>query len=182
MLQQRGAALIDADDLARRAVEPGTHGYAEVLRRFGPEVVALSGELDRERLATVVFADPDRRRELESITHPEVARLFFEEVEPHRGTDRVGVFVVPLLVEAGMVDWFDAIVVVTASPATRVARAARDRGMSEQAVRDRIAAQIDDRERERAATFVIPNEGALDQLESEVDRVWGDLVTRAHRG
>src|SRR5205809_1442155 len=90
MLEERGAVVIDADDLARRAVEPGSHGYAQVLRRFGPESIRLTGEIDRGRLAEWVFKDPEARCDLESIVHPEAARLFAEATEPYRGSDRVG--------------------------------------------------------------------------------------------
>jgi dephospho-CoA kinase len=179
MLERRGAVVIDADDLARRAVEPGTHGYAEVLRRFGPEVVSLSGDLDRDRLASVVFRDEEARRALEAIVHPEVARLFAEETEPYRGTDRVVVFAVPLLVETGMQGLFDETVVVSASPDRRIARLLADRAMSEEAARDRIAAQIGDDERDRAATFVLSNDGSKGELEAEIDRLWTEIAARA---
>jgi dephospho-CoA kinase len=182
MLERHGAVVIDADELARRAVEPGTHGYAEVLRRFGPEVVALSGELDREQLASMVFADPVARADLEAITHPEVARLFQEQVEPYRETDRIVVFVVPLLVEAGMQDWFDAIVTVSASLEVRIARLSRDRGMSGESARNRIAAQIGDAERERVAAFVIRNDRTIEELEAEVGAVWAELRRLASSG
>jgi dephospho-CoA kinase len=178
MLAERGAVVIDADDLARRAVEPGAHGYAEVLRRFGPQVVGLGGDLDRERLAAIVFRDPEARRSLEAIIHPEVTRLFLEEVERYRQTDRVVVFAVPLLVETRMQAMFDVIVTVEASPAVRIARLAEDRGMARQAASDRIAAQTSDEERRRAATIVISNEGTLEALEAEVDSVWRELHAR----
>src|SRR5438045_6543857 len=84
MLAERGAVVVDADDLARRAVDPGTHGYAEVLRRFGPEAVRLDGSLDREWLARRVFGDDEARRDLEAIIHPEVGRLFAAETERYR--------------------------------------------------------------------------------------------------
>src|SRR6266545_1172786 len=85
MLEKRGAVVIDADDLARRAVEPGTTGYWQVLETFGKGATASSGEVDRKRLAQIVFADEEARRKLESIVHPEVARLFSEAVEADRG-------------------------------------------------------------------------------------------------
>jgi dephospho-CoA kinase len=179
MLGDRGAVVIDADDLARRAVEPGTHGYAEVLRRFGPPAVSLTGELDRDWLASKVFGEPDARRQLEAIVHPEVARLLQEALEPYRQTDRVVVYSVPLLVENGLQSAFDVVVVVTAPEDVRVARLARGRGMSPEGVRARMAAQASDEDRERIAQVVLRNDGTLAQLEAQVDRAWHDLQQQA---
>ena len=179
MLEERGAVVIDADDLARKAVEPGSHGYAQVLRRFGPPVVSLSGDLDRERLATIVFSDPEARRDLEAIIHPEVARLFLDAAEPYRATDRIVVYAVPLLVESGLQGMFDAVVAISTDVDTRIGRLASDRGMAEEEVRGRIAAQLPDEERESAATHVLRNDGSIQQLEAEVGRLWADLGRRA---
>jgi dephospho-CoA kinase len=179
MLGDRGAVVIDADDLARRAVEPGTHGYAEVLRRFGPPAVSLTGELDRDWLASKVFGEPDARRQLEAIVHPEVARLLQEALEPYRQTDRVVVYSVPLLVENGLQSAFDVVVVVTAPEDVRVARLARGRGMSPEGVRARMAAQASDEDRERIAQVVLRNDGTLAELEPQVDRAWHDLQQQA---
>lgn len=181
MLRDRGAVVIDADDLARRAVEPGSHGYAQVLRRFGPSVVSLKGDLDRERLASLVFADADARRDLEAIVHPEVARLFAEATEPYRDTDRVVVYDVPLLAENRLEGMFDVVVVVRAEEAERLARLSR-RGMPAPEARDRIAAQATDEERERVATVVIANDGSLEALEARIDALWSELRGRTGEG
>src|SRR2546429_10010296 len=89
MLELRGAVVIDADDLARRAVEPGSHGYAEVLRRFGPDSVRVTGEIDRGRLAGRGFTDPNARRDPESDRQPPGARLLAEETGPDPATARI---------------------------------------------------------------------------------------------
>jgi dephospho-CoA kinase len=182
MLQERGAVVVDADDLARQAIEPGTHGYAEVLRRFGPESVRLDGSLDREWLAKRVFTDPAARRDLEAITHPEVARLFAETAERYRDTGRTVVYVVPLLVEAGLLDMFEVVVTVEAPEELRIERLRADRGMSEEDARARIRAQLSDEERGRVATFVLRNDGDLDQLEREVARLLKRLGDRDENG
>lgn len=181
MLERRGAVVLDADDLARRAVEPGTPGYARVVDEFGSDILTPSGDIDRKRLADVVFTEPEARARLESIVHPDVARLFAEAVDAYRDTDRVVVYVVPLLVERSLQSAFDVIVVVSASPDIRVARVVTQRGMTEDDVRDRISAQLPAQERERAGHVVIRNEGTLDDLERAVEEVWNDLRDRAGR-
>lgn len=182
MLATRGAVVVDADELARRAVAPGTHGYHQVVQVFGDEVVGPGGELDRDALSRVVFADPDKRRALESITHPEVFRLLAEEVETFRGTDEVVVFDAPLIVETGFHEACDVVVVVTAPEAKQVARAARGRGMSPDEARARIRAQASPEMREAVADVVISNDGDLAALERRVDELWGELRRRGTGG
>lgn len=179
MLEARGAVVFDADVLAREAVEPGTPGHAAVIERFGADVLAPGGALDREALASIVFADPAARRDLEAIVHPEVRRRFAEGTEAYRDTDRVVVFSAPLLVETGMHTAFDVLVVVSATPDMQIERLMRDRGMSEEAVRSRIDAQATPEARAEAADVVIDNEGSVEELEAQVDRVWADLSARA---
>ena len=181
LLERRGAVVVDADELARRAVEPGTPGYRRVVQEFGPEVLTAEGRIDRDRLAGVVFADPGARRRLEAIVHPEVARLFAEAVAPFRESDRVVVYVVPLLVETGLQEAFDEVVVVSAPEEVRLARVMTERGMSEADARARMRAQVPEEDRLRAAGHVVPNDGTLEDLERRVDRLWAALVSRGER-
>lgn len=178
MLEQRGAVVFDADVLARAVVEPGTPGHAAVIERFGANVLAPGGALDREALASIVFADPAARRDLEAIVHPEVRRLFAEGAEAYEGTERIVVLSAPLLVETGMHTAFEALLVVSATPQTQIERLMRDRGMSEDAIRARIAAQAPLEAKAELADFLIDNEGTLEELEGQVDRVWADLCAR----
>ena len=178
LLEKRGAVVFDADLLAREAVEPGTPGHAAVIERFGADVLAPGGELDREALASIVFADPAARRDLEQIVHPEVRRLFAEGSEAYRDTDRVVVFSAPLLVETGMHTAFEVLVVVSATVATQIERLMHQRGMSEPSIRARIDAQAPLEDKAAAADFLVDNEGSLDELESQVDRLWNDLSAR----
>jgi dephospho-CoA kinase len=178
LLEKRGAVVFDADLLAREAVEPGTPGHAAVIERFGADVLAPGGELDREALASIVFADPSARRDLEEIVHPEVRRLFAEGSEAYRDTDSVVVFSAPLLVETGMHTAFEILVVVSATVATQIERLMRQRGMSESSIRARIEAQAPLEDKAAVADFLVDNEGTLDELESQVDRLWNDLSAR----
>jgi dephospho-CoA kinase len=182
MLEKRGAVVFDADVLAREVVQPSTPGHAAVLERFGANVLAPGGELDREALGSIVFADPAARRDLEAIVHPEVRRRFAEGTEVYRDTASVVIFSAPLLVETGMHSAFDVLVVVSASNATQIDRLMRDRGMSEDAVRSRIAAQATPEARAEVADVLVDNEGTLEELEQQVERLWSDLSERATAG
>ena len=176
MLAERGAVVIDADELARRAVEPDAPGFAEVVEAFGEDVLS-NGRIDRERLARAVFADDAARRRLESIVHPEVARLLAEQLERYRDTARVVVYAVPLLVENGLQSMFDVVVVVSADEPIRATRL-RGRGMTPEDVRARMRAQLSDEDREAVADVVLRNDGSLDALARRVDALWADLERR----
>jgi dephospho-CoA kinase len=178
MLAERGAVVFDADQLARAAIEPGTPGYDAVIERFGTTVVGPDGSVDREVLADVVFEDDAARRDLEAIIHPEVGRLFQEVTDAHRDTDHVVVHDIPLLVETGMQELFDFVVVVEAPDPVRMARLA-GRGMPEQEARERMAAQTGNDERARAADVVIRNGGDMEDLGRQVDELWRNLQGRA---
>ena len=182
MLEKRGAVVFDADVLARQAVEPGTPGFEMVVERFRPNVLAPGGGLDREALASIVFADPAARRDLEAIVHPEVRRMLAEGCEEYRDSDRVVVFSAPLLVEAGMHTAFDLLIVVSAPVATQIERLMRDRGMPERAVQARIDAQLPLEAKAEVADVLVDNEGTLEDLEGQVDRLWRDLEARARSG
>ena len=179
LLAERGAVIVDADDLAREAVAPGTPGLVKIVDHFGRDVLLPDGSLDRAAVAAIVFGDPEARRRLESIVHPEVGRRFAERLEPYRGTSAIVVYVVPLLVEGGLQPIFDIVVTVSADEEVRVGRMVRDRGMPEASVRDRMRAQASDEERERAAAFVIRNDGTPGEMEGRVDELWAELGRRA---
>jgi dephospho-CoA kinase len=182
LLEKHGAAVFDADALARAAVEPGTPGHDAVVERFGANVLAHGGELDREALASIVFADPAARRDLEAIVHPEVRRLFAEGCEAYQDTDSVVVFSAPLLVETGMHSAFEVLIVVSAPVEIQVERLLRDRAMSEEQVRARIAAQAPLEEKAAVADVIVDNDGTMEDLEGQVDRLWAGLRDRAAAG
>jgi dephospho-CoA kinase len=179
MLARRGAVVIDADQLAARALEPGTGGYRRVRDVFGDDVVGADGRLDRGAIAAEVFRDPEKRRTLELIVHPEVFRMLAETLEAHRHTDDIVVFDVPLLVETGFQDACDVVVVVTAPESQQVDRAMTGRRLSESEARARIAAQVPPNDREAAADIIIRNDGDLAALEAQIDDLWDELRHRA---
>jgi dephospho-CoA kinase len=180
LLAQFGAVVLDADDLARRAVQPGTPGLAKLVDEFGPDILDASGALDRAGMARLAFADPDARRRLEAVVHPEVARLFAEEVAARRDGDDIVVYSVPLLVERSLAGAFDVVVTVSAPLDVRVARVAASGRMTEEDARARAQSQASDAERESVADRVIPNGGDLDDLRAETGRLWEELLARAN--
>ncbi len=168
-----GAVVIDADEIAHAVVEPGTPGFEAVAEAFGPGVLASDGSLDRQRIAEIVFADAASRRRLEEIVHPLVRAETRRRIE-ETPADATVVNAVPLLVEVGMVEEFDRIVVVEAARELRLERLAH-RGMSQPQALMRMAAQVDDDQRRAVAWRVIVNDGSLAELRAEVDEVWRDL-------
>ena len=178
MLAARGAVVIDADVLARQAVEPGTSGLDAVVARFGDSLLGPDGSLDRHALASIVFADDVARDDLEAIVHPTVRRAIAEGVAAHAHTDDVVVVDSPLLIETGAHEGFPVVVVVAASADARVARLV-ERGMAEDDVRARMAAQMPLEEKMAVADEVVDNDGTEIDLEERVERLWSELRARA---
>ena len=182
MLRQLGAQVVDHDVLAREAVAPGSDGLAAIERRFGSGVMNADGTLNRPALGAVVFSDERAREDLNAIVHPEVARLSDLADECSRGVFPVIVHDIPLLVEVGLGDGFEAVIVVEAPVDERVARMVRDRGMSADDARARIAAQASDAERRAVADFVVVNDAGLEELRARVAAVWRDIEAMMSTG
>ncbi|WP_055491745.1 dephospho-CoA kinase [Streptomyces sp. TP-A0356] len=180
LLVECGAVLIDADRIAREVVAPGTPGLDAVVEAFGEGVLSPDGSLDRPKLGSIVFADPDRLAVLNSIVHPLVGARS-RELETAAPADAVVVHDVPLLAENGLAPLYDVVVVVDADPATQLDRLVRLRGMTEEDARARMAAQATREKRLEIADVVISNDGPLEQLERNVRDVWADLAHRAQR-
>jgi dephospho-CoA kinase len=175
LLAAHGAVVVDADALAREAVEPGTPGLAAVVEEFGDCVLASDGSLDRTALGRIVFADPEKRAALEAIVHPYVGRRS-AELMAAAAPDAVVVYDVPLLVEKSLQGGYDVVVVVDASDETRRHRLVDLRGMAEKDARARMAAQAGREQRLAAADHVVPNDADLPSLEDAVADLW-DLLT-----
>jgi dephospho-CoA kinase len=177
LLARHGAVVVDADVIARDVVEPGTPGLAAVVAEFGAEVLRPDGRLDREALGRRVFADPAALARLNAIVHPLVGEEAARQLEAaERAGAPVVVHDVPLLVENGLQDRYDDVVVVAASPQTQLDRLVRLRGMDEEAARARLAAQAPLADKLAVATYVIDNDGPLADLAPQVERVWQALV------
>ena len=180
MFSERGATIIDADILARRAVEVGTAAYGKIVARWGARVLAPDGHLDRAAVRRIVFADHDQLEELNQIVHPEVERLRMRLIEQaRRRGDQVVICDIPLLFERHMTDRFDRIVLVDASRALRLERLVKDRDLRETEAMDMIAAQMPAELKRARADYIIENDGTFAQLERRVQDVWAAMMREA---
>jgi dephospho-CoA kinase len=182
-LAERGAAVIDADGLAREVVEPGTSGLRAVVERFGRSVVSDTGDLDRAALGRIVFADPGARADLEAIIHPAVrelsARRMAEAVSDE--PERVVVYDVPLLVESRGAGDFDVVVVVDTPRETRLRRLVELRGMTESEAERRLDAQAPDDVRLAVADLVVDAGGTLEDTRRASDELYDRLRSLSAR-
>jgi dephospho-CoA kinase len=180
LLSERGATIIDADVLARRAVELGTGAYHAIVERWGTSILAADGLIDRAALRRIVFSEPQELEQLNAIVHPEVERMRAALVEQARQRgDRLVVCDVPLLFERRMTDGFDRIVLVDAPRPVRLERLVRERGLRETEAMDMIVAQMPAELKRARADFVIDNVGTLTQLDQRVTEVWSALLAAA---
>lgn len=168
-----GALVIDADQLARMAIERGSDGFAEVLLRFGDEII-LNGDIDRKKLAEIVFSDEAARKDLEKIIHPRVQATFAEVVEDLENDD-ILVYEIPLLVETDAAEKFDYIITVEADIELRKARLLK-RGLYISQIEKRMAAQASQESREAIADSVIYNDGDEDSLLRKVENLWESVL------
>lgn len=176
MLADRGATLIDADVLAREAVEPDTQALRDIVKRWGKDVLKSDGSLDRGALRQIVFADQNELDALNRIVHPGVTRLRDREIAKARARgDQLVVCVIPLLFERNLVEEFDAIVLVDAPRPVRLERLVRTRGLDETDAMNMIVSQMPAELKRARADYVIENNGSLEDLERDVDALWSSL-------
>ena len=173
-----GALVIDADELAREAVEPGSQGFEAIAKRW-PQAIRAGATLDRSALAAVVFEDAEALSELNAIVHPIVRRL--GEAREAAAGARIVVHEVPLLFETGFSKRCDANVLVVAPRERRIARVVARSELDRAEIERRIAVQIDPERARALADYVIDNDGSLDELRAATERVYGELLERAPR-
>ena len=171
LLKKAGLPVVDSDDLAREAVQPGTEGLAEIADEFGEGFLKPNGSLDRDKMASTVFQDKAVRKRLEAIIHPRVRAVWENRIEQWREQKRpVGVVVIPLLFEVGVQDSFDAVLCVASTASTQRSRL-RGRNWSDDQIAARIAAQMDIAQKMDLADHVLWNEGTPDQLGEQLNGV-----------
>lgn len=174
LLAQRGATVIDADQLARQVVEPGSPTLDALVERFGPSILHPDGSLNRGELADLAFRDPAGTTDLNAIMHPQIAALAADRIAALPSP--VIVYDMPLLVETGQVDLVDFIVVVDVEPATQVERALAKGLWTQADIERRMAAQADRETRLSYADFVVTNDGPLSDLDLQVEQLWHVLT------
>jgi dephospho-CoA kinase len=180
MFAERGATIIDADELAREAVAVGSDGHRKIVERWGDDILKADGGLDRVALRQIVFQEPTELEVLNSIVHPEVSRLRDDLInEARERGDQTVVCDIPLLFERKMTDSFDRIVLVDAPRPVRLERLVRERGLKETEAMDMIVAQMPAELKRARADFVIDNVGTLAQLDARVAEVWSALEQAA---
>lgn len=173
-----GAVIVDSDLIAREVVEPGTPGLAQVVQRFGEGVLAEDGSLDRARLGAIVFSDDAARADLNAIVHPLVRRRA-ADLERAAPEGSVVIQVIPLLVETGLDEGFDTVLVVDVPVEAQIERLMRRNALTEADALARINAQADRGRRLAAATHVIENSGSRSATRERVGEVWRDLSVSA---
>lgn len=183
-LVELGAHLIDFDLIARQVVEPGRPAFDEIVDYFGKQVLGEDGGLDRKKVSAIVFSDLEKRKKLESFTHPRIYEEFFAQLQEITARDPQGVIIVdvPLLVELNLMYLFEQILVVVVSPETQVARLMSRDGISQEEARQIIANQLGMEQKRGFADLVVDNDGAPEQTEAQIMALWDQLQAMAQEG
>ena len=179
LFSQKGAVVIRSDELARQVIEPQTPGFQQVIDRFGKEFVNSEGYIDRAKLAQIVFQDDAALKDLENIVHPLVRSRTNQIIDQHT-SETIIVNEIPLLLEKKMESLFDFLVIVISSEKNRLERLSQ-RGLTTEQATARMSKQVSDDERKAAADFLIVNDGNLDQLEADVEKIWQTLQERSFK-
>ena len=167
-----GAEIIDADQLARQAIQQGSDGFNQVVQAFGDEILK-DGDIDRKALGAIVFSNPEKRQKLESIIHP-IVQQGLTDARAELTDEQVLIYEIPLLVETKAASKFDAVITVEAPLGARIERL-KNRGLEISEIEKRIASQASVEERKAAANFVIENDGNEEELLRKVETLWTEI-------
>lgn len=180
MLRQRGAAIVDADRVAREVVEPGTEGAAGIRKRFGDPLFRPDGSLDRQRLGQIIFADSQARRDLNRLLHPLIIRRMESETARLQRADPHSIIIwdTPLLIEENLTKYVECVVVVYIPAALQEKRLMERDGITAAEARSRIQAQMPIEEKKSFADVLIDNSGTLAETERQVDALWQTLISK----
>ena len=180
LLAEQGTRVVDADLLGREALQPGRPAWHSVVDQFGDEVLAHhSLQIDRKRLAEIVFADRDKLAALNAIVHPVIMKGIADALDKLRNTDEIVILDAALILELGLSEGLDALVVVVADERLRKKRLSKERGMSDADIVARMRAQASPEEQEAKADLVVRNNGKIEELAPEAERVWLELSAMA---
>ena len=179
LFSKKGAVIIRADELARQVIEHDSPGFQKVVALFGPEIVDQDQNINRTKLAQIVFSNDQALKDLENIIHP-LVRDKTNEIMDKQTPETIIVNEVPLLLEKQMQSIYDFLVIVISSEKNRLSRLA-DNGINQEQARARMAKQVDDEARKAAADFLIVNDGSIEQLEADVQKIWQTLQERKYQ-
>ncbi len=179
LFSKKGAVIIRADELARQVIEHDSPGFQKVVALFGPEIVDQDQNINRTKLAQIVFSNDQALKDLENIIHP-LVRDKTNEIMDKQTPETIIVNEVPLLLEKQMQSIYDFLVIVISSEKNRLARLA-DNGINQEQAKSRMAKQVDDEARKVAADFLIVNDGSIEQLEADVQKIWQTLQERKYQ-
>ena len=179
LFSKKGAVIIRADELARQVIEHDSPGFQKVVALFGPEIVDQDQNINRTKLAQIVFSNDQALKDLENIIHP-LVRDKTNEIMDKQTPETIIVNEVPLLLEKQMQSIYDFLVIVISSEKNRLARLA-DNGINLEQAKSRMAKQVDDEARKAAADFLIVNDGSIEQLEADVQKIWQTLQERKYQ-
>lgn len=178
-LQESGIPVASADQLARQAVEPHTRAHKQIVKRFGKDILSADGTIDRPRLRQIITQDEIARKDLESYVHPEVG---VQMQEHFRSAAAQGAWLaaveVPLLFEAGLQDLFDAVILVSGDHNVRIDRIMKRDNVSRQQAEALMHIQMDEAQKRRMSDFIIENNGSIDEMHRQVDRVLEKLAAK----
>lgn len=177
-LKPRVAEVIDADKVAKQLIAPGTDTYQRLVNTFGQGILGRDGAIDRGRLGRVVFADQHKLSELNRLTHPLIVRQIkrrLDDLDARLSSDDIVLITAPLLIEVGLTEMVDTVVLVTAPKDVRIRRIKNQRGLTEEESLQRLRAQLPDPEKLKHADHVIENDGTPDDLRQKVDRLWAEM-------
>lgn len=181
MFRRKGAEIIDADQIAREVVEPGTEGLERIAREFGPGILDDEGKLNRERLGARIFQNPAEREKLNRLLHPLIVdcmRAKTEKIKKEKDPDLL-IWDVPLLIEGNLTQWVEAVILVYTPKEIQLERLMKRNALSKEEAEKRILAQMDIEEKKKYADYMIDNRGTLSETERQVDQLWKQLISKS---
>ena len=174
MLIERGFDVIDADEVARDVVKPGSESLEKIVNRWGSEILNDDGSLNRKKLASIVFKDKSQRKELEKILHPEILNRMIQLAE--NSANEIVILVAPLLFEEQLDEWCDFTVSLTAPDEVRIERAMKKHKINREMVQDRMKAQLSEKKRNSKADYVVNTDCTIEELQSKVDNLINKIL------
>ncbi len=181
ILTRKGAEVIDLDQVAREVVQPGTAAWLKIVSFFGQDVLAQDGSLNRRKLGEIIFADVKLREKLNEITHGPIIKKVLERKNSYfsnsKNRGKVLVIMAPLLIEAGMINMVDLVIVIKCHEEIQKIRLMERENINELEAERRIRSQMPSEEKNKYADFIIDNSGSLEETAEQVDRIWVNLIS-----